>query len=152
MLPFFAGLEPCLIGIEACATAHFWARELGKLGHEVKLMAPSYVKPYVKRQKNDTADAEAICEAVSRPSMRFVGAKTPMQQSTLVLHRTRLMLMRQRTQLSNAMRAHMASSASSRRSAAKGCRSSSRSSPMKPMIGCRLRPEPVSKCSPGSSS
>jgi len=107
MLPFFAGLEPCLIGIEACATAHFWARELGKLGHEVKLMAPSYVKPYVKRQKNDTADAEAICEAVSRPSMRFVGAKTPTQQSTLVLHRTRLMLMRQRTQLSNAMRGHM---------------------------------------------
>jgi transposase len=107
MLPFFAGLEPCLIGIEACATAHFWARELGKLGHEVKLMAPSYVKPYVKRQKNDTADAEAICEAVSRPSMRFVGTKTPTQQSTLVLHGTRLMLMRQRTQLSNAMRGHM---------------------------------------------
>jgi len=107
MLPFFAGLEPCQVGIEACATAHFWARELGRLGHDVKLMAPSYVKPYVKRQKNDTADAEAICEAVSRPSMRFVGAKTPMQQSTLVLHRTRLMLMRQRTQLSNAMRGHM---------------------------------------------
>jgi transposase len=107
MLPFFAGLEPCRVGIEACATAHFWARELGDLGHQVKLMAPSYVKPYVKRQKNDMADAEAICEAVTRPSMRFVEAKTPSQQSTMVLHRTRLMLMRQRTQLSNAMRGHM---------------------------------------------
>ncbi|HUA56569.1 MAG TPA: IS110 family transposase [Candidatus Sulfotelmatobacter sp.] len=108
VLPFFAGLGPCRIGIEACATAHFWAREIGRLGHDVKLMPPSYVKPYVKRQKNDSADAEAICEAVSRPSMRFVEAKTPTQQSTLVLHRTRLMLMRQRTQLSNAMRGHMA--------------------------------------------
>jgi transposase len=76
MAPFFAGLEPCRVGIEACATAHFWARELGKVGHQVKLMAPSYVKPYVKGQKNDSADAEAICKAMSRPSMRFVDPRT----------------------------------------------------------------------------
>ncbi len=104
-LRFFAGLGPCRVGIEACATAHFWVRELGRLGRDVKLMPPSYVNPYVKRQKNDTADAEAICEAVSRPSMRFVEAADSAEH--LVLHRTRLMLMRQRTQLSNAMRGHM---------------------------------------------
>ena len=80
VLPFFASLEPCRIGIEACATAHFWARELGALGHDVKLMAPAYVKPYVKRQKNDAADAEAICEAVTRPTMRFVPVKAVEQQ------------------------------------------------------------------------
>jgi transposase len=108
LLPFFAKLPPCLIGIEACATAHHWARELIKLGHEVRLMPPSYVKPYVKRQKNDAADAEAICEAVTRPTMRFVEVKSPEQQSVLVLHRVRLMLMRQRIQLSNAIRGHMA--------------------------------------------
>jgi transposase len=108
MLPFFAKLGPCKIGIEACATSHFWARQLRTLGHDVRLMPPSYVKPYVKRQKNDTADAEAICEAVTRPTMRFVEVKTPEQQSILVLHRTRLMLMRQRIQLSNAIRGHMA--------------------------------------------
>jgi transposase len=108
VLPFFAKLGPCLIGIEACATSHYWARELRELGHDVRLMPPSYVKPYVKRQKNDTADAEAICEAVTRPTMRFVEVKTTEQQSVLVLHRTRLMLMRQRIQLSNAIRGHMA--------------------------------------------
>jgi transposase len=108
VLPFFAKLGPCLLGIEACATSHYWARELRKLGHDVRLMPPSYVKPYVKRQKNDTADAEAICEAVTRPSMRFVEVKSPEQQSVMVLHRTRLMLMRQRIQLSNAIRGHMA--------------------------------------------
>lgn len=108
LLPFFAKQPPCLVGIEACATAHHWARELGKLGHEVRLMPPSYVKPYVKRQKNDAADAEAICEAVSRPTMRFVEVKSPEQQSVMVLHRTRLMLIRQRIQLSNAVRGHMA--------------------------------------------
>ena len=108
LVPFFAKLAPCLIGIEACATSHYWARELRKLGHVVRLMPPSYVKPYVKRQKNDTADAEAICEAVTRPTMRFVEVKTPQQQSVMVLHRMRLMLMRQRTQLSNAIRGHMA--------------------------------------------
>jgi transposase len=108
VLPFFAKLGPCLIGIEACATSHYWARQLRELGHDVRLMPPSYVKPYVKRQKNDTADAEAICEAVTRPTMRFVEVKTTEQQSVLVLHRTRLMLMRQRIQLSNAIRGHMA--------------------------------------------
>jgi transposase len=97
VLPFFATIEPCRIGIEACATGHYWARELRALGHDVRLMAPSYVKPYVKRQKNDAADAEAICEAVGRPTMRFVPVKTAEQQSVMVLHRTRLMLMRQRT-------------------------------------------------------
>jgi transposase len=105
---FFTKLSPCLVGIEACATSHYWARELGKLGHDVRLMPPSYVKAYVKRQKNDTADAEAICEAVTRPTMRFVIVKTPQQQSVMVLHRTRVMLTRQRVQLSNAIRGHMA--------------------------------------------
>ncbi|QEL22971.1 IS110 family transposase [Bosea sp. F3-2] len=108
LLPFFAKLPACLIGIEACATAHHWARELIKLGHQVRLMPPSYVKPYVKRQKNDAADAEAICEAVTRPTMRFVEVKSVDQQGILVLHRVRLMLMRQRVQLSNAIRGHMA--------------------------------------------
>jgi transposase len=108
VLPFFATVEPCRIGIEACATRHYWARELRALGHDVRLMAPSYVKLYVKRQKNDAADAEAICEAVSRPTMRFVPVKTAEQQSVMVLHRTRLLLMRQRVRLSNAIRGHMA--------------------------------------------
>ena len=109
VLPFFATVvEPCRIGIEACATGHYWARELGALGHEVRLMAPSYVKPYVKRQKNDAADAEAICEAVSRPSMRFVEVKSPEQQSELVIHRTRMTLMRHRIERSNTIRAHRA--------------------------------------------
>ncbi len=108
VLPFFAKLPACLIGIEACATAHYWARELGALGHQVKLIPPSYVKPYVKRQKNDAADAEAICEAVTRPTMRFVEAKSPEQQSVMVLHKVWLTLMRQRIQLSNTMRRHMA--------------------------------------------
>ena len=108
VLAFFAKQAPCLVGMEACAAAHHWGRELSKLGHRVRLMPPRYVKPYVKRQKNDAADAEAICEAVTRPSMRFVEIKTCEQQGTLVLHRVRLMLMRQRTQLSNAIRGHMA--------------------------------------------
>jgi transposase len=108
MLQFFAKQPPCLVGIEACASAHYWGRELSRLGHRVKLMPPSYVKPYVKRQKNDAADAEAICEAVTRPTMRFVEVKSPEQQSVMVLHRVRLMLMRQRIQLSNAIRGHMA--------------------------------------------
>ena len=108
LLSFFAKQAPCLVGIEACAAAHHWGREIRKLGHSVRLMPPRYVKPYVKRQKNDAADAEAICEAVTRPSMRFVEIKTCEQQGTLVLHRVRLMLMRQRVQLSNAIRGHMA--------------------------------------------
>ncbi len=107
VIPFFAKLPRCLIGIEACNTSHYWARELAALGHDVRLMPAQYVKPYVKRGKNDAADAEAICEAVTRPTMRFVAVKTPEQQSVMMLHRVRLMLNRQRTQLSNAMRAHM---------------------------------------------
>jgi transposase len=108
LLHFFGKQAPCLVGMEACAAAHHWGRELRKLGHTVRLMPPRYVKPYVKRQKNDAADAEAICEAVTRPSMRFVEIKSCEQQGTLVLHRVRLMLMRQRVQLSNAIRGHMA--------------------------------------------
>ncbi|GGB58417.1 IS110 family RNA-guided transposase [Blastomonas aquatica] len=108
LLKLFEKLPPCLVGMEACASAHHWARELAALGHQVKLMPPQYVKPYVKRGKNDAADAEAICEAVTRPTMRFVGVKSPDQQATIMLHRVRKILTRQRTQLSNALRAHMA--------------------------------------------
>ena len=108
VLPFFAGADPCLVGMEACATAHHWARELARLGHTVKLMPPAYVKPYVKRGKNDAADAEAICEAVGRPNMRFVPVKSTDQQAVLMLHRTRALLVRQRTMLANALRAHLA--------------------------------------------
>ena len=108
VLAYFAKLPPCLIGMEACATAHFWARELSRLGHDVRLMPPQYVKPYVRRGKNDAADAAAICEAVSRPSMRFVPIKSEEQQSLLVLHRGRDLLVRQRTQLINAIRGHLA--------------------------------------------
>jgi transposase len=108
LLPFFTKLPPCLIGMETCASANHWARELMRLGHQVRLMPPRYVKPYVKRSKNDASDAEAICEAVTRPTMRFVGAKSPEQQGVLVLHRTRLMLTRQRTQIGNALRGHLA--------------------------------------------
>lgn len=108
MLPFFSKLSPCLVGIEACATSHYWARELMALGHEVRLMPAQYVKPYVKRGKNDAADAEAICEAVTRPTMRFVAVKNPEQQSAMMLHRVRLVLTRQRTQVSNAIRSHLA--------------------------------------------
>jgi len=108
VLMFFAKLPPCLVGMEACATSHHWARELGALGHDVRQMPASYVKAYVKRNKNDAADAAAICEAVSRPSMRFVPVKTVEQQAALMLHRTRDLLVRQRTQLINALRAHLA--------------------------------------------
>ena len=108
VIGFFKSLSPCLVGIEACATAHHWSRELIALGHEVKLMPPAYVKAYVKRNKNDAADAEAICEAATRPSMRFVPVKDAEQQSVLMLHRVRSLLVRQRTMLANAFRAHMA--------------------------------------------
>ena len=108
VLAFFQKLPPCLIGIEACASSHYWARELQALGHTVRLMPPAYVKPYVKRQKNDMADAEAICEAVTRANMRFVPIKTPQQQSGLVLHRTRHLCIRQQTAVINAIRAHLA--------------------------------------------
>ncbi|NNU17087.1 IS110 family transposase [Parvularcula sp. ZS-1/3] len=105
---FFAKLPPCLIGMEACATAHHWSRVLTELGHEVKLMPPAYVKPYVKSQKNDATDAEAICEAVTRPTMRFVTPKSVEQQGVLTLHRTRTMIMTHRTRLVNTVRAHLA--------------------------------------------
>ena len=105
---FFAQLPPAMIGMEACATSHYWARELSALGHSVKLMPPHYVKPYVKRQKNDMADAAAICEAVTRPSMRFVPVKSEEQQAVLMLHRSRELLVRQHTMLVNALRAYLA--------------------------------------------
>ena len=108
VLAFFQKLSPCLVGIEACATSHHWSRELTALGHNVRLMPPAYVRPYVKRQKNDAADAEAICEAVTRTNMRFVETKTPEQQSCLMLHRTRQLFIRQQTSVINAIRAHMA--------------------------------------------
>ena len=108
VLAFFQKLPPCLIGIEACASSHHWSRELQGLGHTARLMPPAYVKPYVKRHKNDAIDAEAICEAVTRPNMRFVATKSPEQQSGLVLHRTRHLFIRQQTSVINAIRAHMA--------------------------------------------
>ena len=108
LIEFFEALAPCLIGMEACATAHYWARELTKLGHQVRLMPAKDVKAYVKRNKNDSADAEAICEAVRRPTMRFVAVKSAEQQGRLMQHRVRDLLMRQRTQLINALRAHLA--------------------------------------------
>ena len=104
VLAFFEKLEPCLVGMEACSTSHYWGRELTRLGHEVKLMPPAYVKPYVKRGKTDAADAEAICEAVTRPTMRFVPIKSPDQQAVLSLHRARQLMIGQRTQLSNMIR------------------------------------------------
>ncbi len=108
VLAFFEKLPPCLVGIEACASSHHWSRELQSLGHTVRLMPPAYVKPYVKRQKNDAADAEAICEAVTRANMRFVATKTPEQQSCLMLHRTRHLFIRQQTSVINVIRAHLA--------------------------------------------
>jgi len=104
---FFADLAPCLVGIEACASSHHWAREIAKLGHEVRLMPAGYVKPYVKRGKTDAADAAAIAEAVTRPTMRFVAIKTAEQQSALMLHKVRDLLVRQRTMLINALRGHL---------------------------------------------
>ena len=108
VLTFFEKLPPCLVGIEACASSHHWSRQLQALGHSVRLMPPAYVKPYVKRQKNDVADAEAICEAVTRANMRFVPTKTPEQQSVLMLDRTRHLSIRQQTSVINAIRAHLA--------------------------------------------
>ena len=107
VLAFFQKLPACLVGIEACASSHHWSRELKALGHTVRLMPPAYVKPYVKRQKNDAADAEAICEAVTRANMRFVATKTPEQQSYLTLHRTRHLFIRQQTAVINVIRAHL---------------------------------------------
>jgi len=128
VIDFFSKIPPCLVGMEACGTAHHWAREVSKLGHTVRLMPPSYVKGYVKRSKNDAADAAAICEAVTRPSMRFVPIKSADQQALLMLHRTRDLLIRQRTQLINALEPTLPSSASLRRRGAKVSRSLPRSS------------------------
>ena len=108
VLGFFSKLPPCMVGMEACSTAHHWARELIKLGHTVRLIPPAYVKPYVRRGKNDAADAAAICEAVTRPSMRFVAVKSIDQQGALMVHRSRDLMIRQRTQLINALRGHLA--------------------------------------------
>ncbi len=108
VLDYFRGLPPCLVGLEACATAHHWARELIALGHTVRLMPPAYVKAYVKRNETDAADAEAIAEALTRPTMRFVPVKSVDQQSMLMLHRVRELLVRQRTMLATALRAHLA--------------------------------------------
>ncbi len=106
VLVFFAGLSPCLVGLEACASAHYWARELQALGHDVRWIPPQYVRPFVKTNKNDASDAEAICEALVRPTMRFTGVKSAEQQSVLILHRARELLVRQRTMLINALRGH----------------------------------------------
>jgi transposase len=108
VIGFFQDLPPCRVGLEACATSHYWARELAKLGHEVRLMPAKDVKAYVKRNKNDAADAEAICEAVRRPTMRFVQVKSAEQQAQLMQHRARDLLMHQRTQLINGIRSHLA--------------------------------------------
>jgi transposase len=108
IVAFFQKLPPCLVGIEACVSSHYWSRELQTLGHTVRLMPPAYVRPYVKRHKNDAADAEAICEAVTRTNMRFVATKTPEQQSCLMLHRMRHLFIRQQTAVINAIRAHLA--------------------------------------------
>jgi transposase len=108
VLRFFERLDPCLVGIEACGTSHHWAREISKFGHEVRLMPPNYVKPYVKRGKTDASDAEAICEAVSRPTMRYVAMKSSEQQAALTMHRTRDLFVKQRTQLVNMIRGLLA--------------------------------------------
>jgi transposase len=107
VLPFFASLPQCIVAMEACASAHYWAREIGGLGHDTRLIPPAYVKPFVKRQKNDMADAEAICEAAQRPTMRFVQGKSAQAQASAVVFRTRDLLVRQRTQLINALRGHL---------------------------------------------
>ena len=136
VLAFFQKLPPCLVGIEACASSHHWSRELQALGHTVRLMPPAYVKPYVKRQKNDATDAEAICEAVTRANMRFVPTKTPEQQSGLVLHRTRHLFIRQQTSVINAIRAHLAEFgivAPVGRTVSRNC---STSSPIRMTSGC----------------
>lgn len=108
VLTFFAGQKPCTVAMEACGSAHHWAREIGKLGHAIRLIPPAYVKPFVKRQKNDAADAEAICEAAQRPTMRFVAPKSEQTQAAALVFRARDLLVKQRTQIINALRGHLA--------------------------------------------
>ena len=149
VLAFFEKLPPCLVGIEACASSHHWSRELQALGHTVRLMPAAYVKPYVKRQKNDATDAEAICEAVTRANMRFVKTKTAEQQSCLMLHRTRHLFIRQQTAVINAIRATLPSSGSSRRSGAMASRNCSMSSPIPATNACpRLRERVLPRSAP----
>ena len=126
VLAFFQKLPPCLVGIEACASSHHWSRELEALGHTVRLMLPAYVKPYVKRHKNDAIDAEEICEAVTRANMRFVATKTPEQQSCLTLHRTRHLFIRQQTSVINAIRAPLAEFGIVAAGRTPGCRATAR--------------------------
>jgi transposase len=135
---FFQELSPCLVGLEACATSHYWARELTKLGHDVRLMPAKDVKAYIKRNKNDAADAEAICEAVRRPTMRFVQVKSAEQQAQLMQHRARDLLMHQRTQLINAMRSHLAELGIILRRGARESKSCWRSSQRMPVQVCRM--------------
>ena len=145
VLAFFEKLPLCLVGIEACASAHHWSRELQALGHTVRLMPPAYVTPYVKRHKNDAIDAEAICEAVTRPNMRFVATKTREQQSCLTLHRTRHLLVRQQTSVINAIRAHACRVWHRRAGWAQRRRPTARaSSPMQATSGCPSSPGRVS--------
>jgi transposase len=138
VLAFFEKLPPCLVGIEACASSHYWSRELQALGHTVRLMPPAYVKPYVKRQKNDMADAEAICEAVTRANMRFVPIKSPEQQSGLMLHRTRHLFIRQQTSVIMRSALTLPSLASQHRSDAKAWRNCCVSSPIRATSGCPM--------------
>src|SRR3954468_6487349 len=156
VIAFFQKLSPCLVGIEACASSHYWSRELQALRHSVRLMPPAYVKPYVKRQKNDMADAEAICEAVTRANMRFVPTKTPEQQSGLMLHRTRHLFIRQQTSVINAIELTLRSLALSRRSGARASRNCSMSLLIATINGClRLRahvlPRSAVNCSASKS-
>jgi transposase len=144
VLVFFQKLSPCLVGIEACALAHHWSCELQALGHTVRLMPPAYVKPYVKRQKNDATDAEAICEAVTRANMRFVPTKTAEQQSGLVLHRARHLFIRQQTSVINASGPILPSSGSLRRSGVTVSRNCSMPSPIQATGGFRNWPACVS--------
>lgn len=147
---FFARLAPCRVGMEACGSAHYWARELAAMGHEVVLMAPAYIKPYVKRGKNDALDAAAICEAMSRPDMRFVPVKSADQQAVLMLHKTRELLVKQRTMSVNAAPVGISRSSASSSPRASAASASCSSWPSATGL-CRKRPERWPSCSPAIS-